>query len=123
MGLPSPRTPSDEGRSGRSAYTATRLHGRAWEIVALTDGNGNRMSRRRRWEHFCSVAESGSGPVDGWALANANWNEIKAFVQRVPADREVEAWSVVVDGLDRLGDVLADLFGDLRGWRSDGVDG
>lgn len=61
--------------------------------------------------------------MDGWALANANWNEIKAFVQRVPADREVEAWSVVVDGLDRLGDVLAGLFGDLRGWRSDGVDG
>ncbi len=81
------------------------------------------MSRRRRWEHFCSVAETGAGPVDGWALAGADWNEIKAFVQRVPTDREVEAWSVVVDGLGRLGDVLVDLFGDLRGWRGDGVDG
>jgi hypothetical protein len=99
----------------------TCLQVRAWEIVALTDGSGKRWSRPRRWAHFTAALEAGGGPVDGWALTSAKWNAVKAFVQRIPADREVEAWVLIGDELDRLGGLLVEAFGDLKGWGRDGI--
>lgn len=112
---------SDGGREGRGADMGACLHVRAWEIVALTDSDGKRWPRPRRWRHFTEALESGGGPVDGWALASAKWNAIKAFVQRIPAGREVEAWVLLSDELDRVGDLLVEAFGDLKGWGGDGV--
>lgn len=94
------------------------MHAR--EIIALTDSDGKRASRRRRMEQFRRWEQSGEGPVDGWALAGAEWDEVKCFASRVPVEQEPAVWAAVLDGLDALTDVLVDRFGDVRGWRRDG---
>lgn len=108
---------SEGGSTGRAVDTSTGLHVHAREIIALTDSDGKRASRPRRMEHFRQWVETRSGPVDGWAFSAQRFADIRAFVQRVPAEREVEAWRLVVDHLDAMADALGARFGDVRGSR------